>query len=134
MELDKIATDRGDRLVKWTGAGFVIMGILNLFFSILSPIRELDFLGLLINISIGAGMFEKRAWSRTLGIVVCVLITLESILLAFLYFFPNPAIGYVSSNFAPGLTLLLLMVTLIFYPLVLYIFFQSDVKALFKSK
>lgn len=128
MDLDKT-----NRLVQWVGVVILTLGLIDFIGSFLASAGLPDFISLLIYISVGVGMFEKFGWSRILGILLSVYQAFASGLGILVYSFPNPYSSF-NPKLNPQLALALLGLNFILHGLMLYIYFRSDVKELFKSQ
>jgi hypothetical protein len=91
-------------------------------------------MGFIVLVVIGVGMFEKHAWSRTLGIILSIWVLLGSVVFLFVYFFPqNSFLQFPPRAETSDFALSFACFYLFFYAFTGYVLLRADVRKPFLS-
>jgi hypothetical protein len=132
MGISPDITLQANKLVKLLGFIFLALAVSELIRSIIN--QQIDYLSLLVLISITAGIFERFPWSRILAIIYSGFQLLVAFFTTVLLLFPTLNIlGKIQYHYSPQMSLLFLFVSIFIDTVIIYAFYRSDVKELFQT-
>lgn len=118
-------------LIRVTGILFLLLAVAELILFVTGTRTSLGFIVLA---SVGIGMFEKHAWSRTLGIILSIWMLLGSSIFLFAYLFPQNGFLHIPARMAPSdFALSSVWFYLFFYAFTGYVLLRADIRKLFHA-
>ena len=116
-------------LINMAGIVFLLLAVAELILFLTGTFTSLGFVVLAV---IGIGMFERHAWSRTLGIILSIWMFLGSSIFLFVYFFPQNGFLHLPPRVETSdFVLSSAWFYLFFYAFTGYVLLRADVRKLF---